>query len=104
MGTAAQCGGTTDTSGNPPPPPGGVTTPAAKCTVPKLAGKSLPKARRLLSKAGCKLGKVKRPAKPRNRRLRPLIVASQSPRAGRKVAKGTKVALRLKEAPARRGV
>jgi hypothetical protein len=44
---------------------------------------------------------VRRPKKPAGRRLRPLIVAAQKPGAGRSVALGTKVALRLKERPRR---
>jgi hypothetical protein len=88
-GTATQCGG----GSNPP------SLPPPKCKVPRLKGKSLPTARKLLSSAHCRLGKVKRPRVPKHRKLRPLLVRSQSPSSGRLLAGGTKVALVLVEKP-----
>jgi PKD domain len=93
----------TDTAGNssakqitvtvtsPPPPP--------NCRVPKLKGKTLSQAKTLLRRAHCRLGRVHKPRKPKHRKLRKLIVASSSPRAGRVRPNGTKVSLTLKEAP-----
>jgi hypothetical protein len=92
VGTPSACGAGSTT----PPPP-----PAKTCKVPKLKGRSLARAKKLIRKAGCATGKVRRPKKPAGRRLRPLIVAAQKPGAGRSVALGTKVALRLKERPRR---
>jgi Bacterial Ig-like domain (group 3)/PASTA domain len=86
-GAAAQCGGT------PPPPP--KTKPA--CVVPKLKGKTLAKARKLLSKARCKLGKVTKPKHGQK-----LVVASTKPRAGTKLANGAKVTLVLVHVPRRK--
>lgn len=89
VGAPNDCG-----AGSPSPPP-----PARTCKVPKLKGKSPARAKRLLKRAGCAIGKVRRPRKPKGRKLRPLIVAAQKPGAGRVVPLGTKVALRLKERP-----
>jgi hypothetical protein len=96
VGTSAECGGVVQNPGTAAGPGG-----AKRCVVPKLAGKSLTRARKLLTTHGCALGKVKRPRKPRHRKLRPLIVGAQSPKAGRSLPRGTKVALRLKETPVR---
>lgn len=57
----------------PPPPPG--------CTVPKLAGKSLAKAKSALKAAGCTLGKVKRPRPRKGKKLGALVVRSSTPKA-----------------------
>jgi hypothetical protein len=65
---------------------------AAKCLVPRLAGKTLAKARKALSAAHCSVGKVR---KPRGARLSELRVRSSSPSAGAVLAAGAKVALRL---------
>ncbi len=68
----------------PPPPP-----PPARCKVPKVVGKKLPVARRLIARARCRVGRVRRArsARPRGR------VLSQSPRAGLRRARGTRVNL-----------
>jgi subtilisin family serine protease len=58
-----------------------------RCVVPKLRGKTVPQARRALAKAHCSLGHVKRRGQGR--------IVSQSPRAGRKVAAGARVAVVL---------
>jgi beta-lactam-binding protein with PASTA domain len=104
----AECGGASGAPGG----GGGVTlpgggggtapTPTPVCVVPKLRGKSLAAARRLLLRAGCAVGKVKRPRRPRHGRLRPLVVSAQSAKAGASVARGTKVRLTLKQKPRRR--
>jgi PASTA domain len=71
----------------PPPPP-----PPAVCTVPKLAGKTLARAKAALKAANCKLGKVHRPRHLKGRGR--LVVKSSNPAAGAKPASG-KVNLRL---------
>jgi len=66
------------------------TTPAARCVVPKVVGKTLATAKTLIVKARCTTGKVTmvRSAKvPKGR------VISATPKPGRSVAVGTKVAL-----------
>jgi hypothetical protein len=70
-------------------PPLGNVAPA--CIVPSLKGDSLAVALRALLKAHCGLGTVSRPHKHH----RALIVNAQSVRAGRQLAKGTAVAVRL---------
>ena len=82
----------------PPPPPPPVSPPAPapaapravrKCTVPKVVGKTLAAAKAAITKAGCRPGKVTSAfsAKGKGRVIR------QSPAAGRKVARGTKINL-----------
>ena len=87
-------------SGSPPPPPPQKKT----CHVPKLKGRTLGQARKLLSAAHCALGKVTRPrARPRARphhKLPPLVVTSQRPSSGRTLAAGSKVAVHLGPKPA----
>ncbi len=77
-----------------PIPVGGTTQPA-KCTVPKLKGKSRAKARSALKKANCALGKVKKP-KGRLKKGRRLVVKKQTVPAGTPAAVGTKVGITLK--------
>jgi len=69
----------------PPPPP----APPVRCKVPKVVGKKLPVARRLIARARCRVGRVRRArsARPRGR------VLSQSPRAGVRRTRGTRVNL-----------
>jgi beta-lactam-binding protein with PASTA domain len=67
--------------------------------VPKLKGKSLSKAKALLTKAHCKLGKVHRPKKRKHHKLGKLVVKSSKPGAGSKRAAGTKVSVTLVKAP-----
>lgn len=64
---------------------------AAMCHVPSLRGDSLDAARRALRKGHCNLGKVSKPRKHHA----PLVVRTQSIRAGRKLAKGAAVAVHL---------
>jgi beta-lactam-binding protein with PASTA domain len=60
--------------------------------VPKLKGKTLAQARKLLTRAHCRLGEVKR---PHARKRRALVVGKQTPAAGRSMPNGAKVALKL---------
>jgi subtilisin family serine protease len=79
----------------PPPPPG---PPRPTCTVPKLVGKSLARAKRALRTAHCRLGVVRKPRARRGRRLPRLVVRSSRPGAGAKPASG-RVNLRLAPKP-----
>jgi hypothetical protein len=81
--------------------PSGQASEAAKktCKVPKLKGLSKKRAKRRLRKAGCRLGKVRR---PRAHVKRKLVVRRQSLKAGKVVPRGTKVKLRLGVRPKRR--
>ncbi len=92
VATAVNCEPAPAATPSPPPPPPPAMRPAPSevvCTVPKLAGLTLAKARASLSKAHCKLGTTtKRTTAKRNRVGR---VLSQSPRPGWKNASGTKV-------------
>jgi subtilisin family serine protease len=54
------------------------------CVVPNLRGKTIAQARRALVKAHCSLGRVRAAAKGRR-------VVSQSPRAGRRLAAGSRI-------------
>ncbi len=89
-GTADLCAGSATQCGSSSPPPG-----ATRCVVPKLKGKSLAKARSLLAKAHCALGKVTRPKVAKGHKQPPLVVGSTRPAAGTKLADGAKIALRL---------
>jgi hypothetical protein len=71
----------------------------SKCVVPKLKGKSLSKAKSLLKKAHCKLGKVHKPKPRKHHKLGKLVVKGSSPGAGKSRPAGTKVALTLTKAP-----
>ena len=68
-----------------PPPP-----PPAKCKVPSVVGKTLADAKRVIIKAGCKVGTVTRVF---SRARKAGKVIGQSVRAGRKVKRGTKINL-----------
>jgi len=81
---------------NPPPPA------EEKCLVPKLAGKTLAKARSVLTDAHCALGKVSKPRPKNARRSGPLIVKSSSPAAGAALPAATKVDLKLGPKPKRK--
>ena len=59
------------------------------CKVPKVVGFRLPKAKRLISKAGCRTGRVR---KARSNKRAGIVVA-QRPRAKAIVRRGTVVAL-----------
>jgi hypothetical protein len=81
------------------------TDTAAACVVPRLKRKTLRQARRLLRRAHCRLGRVKKPRRPRGanarrvlRRTR-LVVVKQSPRAGARRITGARVNVKLKRRP-----
>jgi thermitase len=80
----------------PPPPP----APSPVCRVPKLAGKTLAKAKKALRQAGCALRRVHKP-KHRRRGAGTLVVRSSQPRAGATSASG-KVTLKLGPKPKRK--
>jgi streptogramin lyase len=65
--------------------------PPEKCVVPKLKGKTLSQAKRLLSRAHCRLGKVTKQAQ----HGRKLVVIAQKPAAKKSLTIGSKVSLRL---------
>jgi hypothetical protein len=88
--TSTQIGAIAITAATPKPPP-------LACTVPKLVGKKLARAKAALRAADCKVGKVQRP-KRKGKRRRPLVVKSSSPAAGAQPADGT-VDLRLGPKP-----
>jgi hypothetical protein len=96
-GIAAVPGGGTTGPGT-TPPPGGKPATAKRCKVPKLVGRKLADARKLLRKRGCKTGRVTRVASKRRKGR----VVRQSVKAGRSVKAGTKVALRVSKGRARR--
>jgi RTX calcium-binding nonapeptide repeat (4 copies)/PASTA domain len=81
----------------PPPAPPAPPPPAAKenCIVPRLRGRTLTKAKVLLARAHCSVGKVTRVRS----RVRAGVVIRQSPRAGLRRARGAKVALRVSRGP-----
>jgi IPT/TIG domain/PASTA domain len=62
------------------------------CVVPKLAGKHLKAAKKSLKQANCKLGKVKKVAGPASKVGK---VVKQSPKAGKALAPGSKVSVKL---------
>jgi hypothetical protein len=101
-GTAASSQAFTYTAPAPAPapapgvPPTSAVPPApaapARCTVPKLAGKKLKAVRKGLAKADCKLGSVK---SLDGATAKTGKVTSQSPKPGKVLAGGSKVAVKL---------
>ena len=73
----------------PPPPPAAPKAAPVQCTVPKLVGLTLAKARTKLTKAHCKLGTVTRRTTRRATRVGKVL--TQSRKAGTKRPAGTKV-------------
>ncbi len=73
--------------------------PLPRCVVPKLKGKSLSQAKRLLSRAHCKLGKVHKPKARKHHKLPVLVVTKSSPGSGASRPNGTKVGLTLGPKP-----
>jgi hypothetical protein len=67
-----------------PPPP-----VVRRCRVPRVVGRTLPVGRKAILRAGCRIGRVRRArsVRPRGRIVR------QSPRAGSRVRRGTRVNL-----------
>jgi hypothetical protein len=82
-----------------PPALGPDPAPAA-CTVPKLASKTLPRAKAALRSSGCTLGKVTSPKARPGPRAKQLIVKGSNPGAG-VLTSGT-VSLRLGPKPSHR--
>jgi beta-lactam-binding protein with PASTA domain len=60
------------------------------CVVPKVIGRALPKAKRLIMMAHCRVGRVTR--KTSSRRLQGRVL-KQSPKAGKRRPNGTRVSL-----------
>ncbi|HVQ60334.1 MAG TPA: PASTA domain-containing protein [Solirubrobacterales bacterium] len=78
---------------SPPPPTVAAPPPAARCLVPKLAGKKLKAAKRKLKASQCKLGKL---TKVEGATAATGRVKRQSPKPGVELAAGGKVNLTLK--------
>jgi subtilisin family serine protease len=74
----------------PPPPslPAQIGTPPARCVVPNVKGKTVVRARGLLSRRRCRLGRVGRAY---SRRVKKSKIVSQSRRPGVRLARGTRV-------------
>ena len=70
--------------------------PHVECVVPKLKGKRLSALGAILRRAHCKLGKVTRARRDKHVAARRLVVASQSPRAGKHRPSGTRVSVRVR--------
>jgi hypothetical protein len=68
---------------------------AVRCTVPRLAGVTLARARARLIKAHCRLGAVHTPKRLADRRRASLVVRRQSRAAGRVTTSGARVAVTL---------
>jgi hypothetical protein len=75
------------------------TKPLPRCVVPKLKGKTLGRAKKLLRRAHCRLGKVHRPKPPKHRKRPALVVTKTSPGARASRPNGTKVGLTLGPKP-----
>ena len=73
-------------SQTPPPPP----TPPTRCKVPRVVGKSLAKAKALIKRRHCRVGRV---ARAYSRVRKQGIVVAQSRRAGRIMPVGSKINL-----------
>jgi hypothetical protein len=73
--------------------------PLPRCVVPRLKGKTLGQAKKLLSRAHCRLGKVHRPKPPKHRKRPALVVTKTSPGARASRPNGTKVGLTLGPKP-----
>jgi beta-lactam-binding protein with PASTA domain len=64
--------------------------PVVQCRVPRVIGLRLPRARTRIRRANCRIGRIRRV------RTRPRLVGrivAQSPRAGRRRARGAKMTL-----------
>jgi hypothetical protein len=66
-----------------PTDPGGGDSAPTACIVPKLAGKTLARAKAALTAAGCKLGTIRKPKRPNGKGTRVLVVKSSNPEAGK---------------------
>lgn len=83
----------TRTNVSPPPPP------PVQCIVPKLAGKTLARAKSALKAAHCAVGKVTKPKAPNGKKPGQLVVKSSKPSAGTTLDADSKVNLRLGPRP-----
>lgn len=63
-------------------------TPHPGCVVPKLVGKKLKVAKKKIKAAGCKVGEIHKPKRPKGKGRHPLVVRSSNPAAGAKPADG----------------
>src|SRR4030095_6596525 len=81
----------------PPPPPPSPPTGASvsRCVVPRLTGRTLKQSRLLIVRAGCRLGRVHT---AHARALKRSIYA-QSPKAGRRGPRGTRVSVWVSPGP-----
>jgi beta-lactam-binding protein with PASTA domain len=70
-----------------------------RCVVPKVLGKTVAGATKALRRAHCRLGKVTRVPSIRSKIGK---VLRQSPRAGRRLASGSKVSLAVGRGPAKK--
>jgi outer membrane protein assembly factor BamB len=79
----------------PPPPPDGPSRAfaAKRCIVPALRGKTLASARRALTRAGCRLGRVRRGY---SRTVGYGRIVGQYPRPGARIQRGAKVSVRVR--------
>jgi hypothetical protein len=68
------------------------SAPAPQCLVPRLGAKKLAAARKALKSADCKLGRV---TKLKGATAKSGLVVSQNPQSGKKLAAGSKVAIKL---------
>jgi hypothetical protein len=76
-------------SAQPPPPPPPPPAVQPRCKVPKVVGMRLTVARRAITRARCRVGRVRR---ARSRKARGMVV-KQTPRAGVRRPRGTRVHL-----------
>jgi hypothetical protein len=88
VSVAGATGGNSSTGGA--KPAGSAGTGAVECRVPKLKGKKLAAARRVLKRHHCALGKVKRKRRAGARRG---VVLSQTPKAGSRLHNGARISL-----------
>jgi hypothetical protein len=95
--TATNSGGTSSTAtATITVPAGNQAPPGGHCLVPKLKGSSLSAATRLLTAAGCALGKVVKPKTRKHRRApKKLVVVSQGAAPGTELGLHSKVAVTL---------
>jgi hypothetical protein len=77
---------------------GGPPLVPPRCVVPKVTGKTLAKARRLVAPRHCRVGSVRHVRSTRKRKGR---VVRQSPAPGRRLAAGARVNLWLGKGPRR---
>lgn len=90
---------TFSTAAAPPPPIRPPAAPLRRCVVARVVGKPLRVARRLITKRRCRVGKITR--RP-SRVVRAGIVLAQRPKAGKRLPRGSKVALVVSSGKARK--